>query len=90
MVICWWGGIALAVSLKKDAHQFGRAKNIAILGLTLNLMIWLLAFLVIGGEWFLMYQSATWNGQMAAFRMFTIVGVVLLIVVQPDDERQKV
>jgi predicted small integral membrane protein len=89
MVICWWGGIALAVSLKKDAHQFGQAKNIAVLGLTLNLMIWLVAFLVVGGEWFLMYQSPTWNGQMAAFRMFTVVGVVLLLLVQPDDERQK-
>jgi|HubBroStandDraft_1064217.scaffolds.fasta_scaffold39868_2 predicted small integral membrane protein len=33
-------------------------------------------------EWFLMWQSKMWNGQEEAFRMFAIVGVVFLIVVQ--------
>jgi predicted small integral membrane protein len=89
MVLCWCGGIGLAVSLAKDPVQFKRAKDIAVAGLTLNLMIWLAAFLVVGGEWFLMWQSKTWNGQMAAWRMFTIVGIVLLLLVQPDDEREK-
>jgi predicted small integral membrane protein len=31
-----------------------------------------------------MWQSHTWNGQEEAFRMFTIVGVVFLIVVQRE------
>lgn len=35
-----------------------------------------------------MWQSPTWNGQEAAFRMFTVVGLVLLIVLQPDGEAQ--
>ena len=43
-----------------------------------------LAFLDVGGGWFLMWQSKMWNGQEEAFRMFTIVGVVLLIVVQRE------
>jgi predicted small integral membrane protein len=87
-VVCWWGGIGLATSCRKDWPTFRRAQNIAIVGLTLNLMLWLLAFLVVGGEWFLMWQSKTWNGQMAAWRMFTIVGIVLLVLVQPDEERE--
>jgi predicted small integral membrane protein len=33
-----------------------------------------------------MWQSKTWNGQEAAFRMFTVVGIVLLFLVQPEDE----
>ena len=33
-----------------------------------------------GVEWFLMWQSKIWN----AFRMFTIVGVVFLVVVQRE------
>ena len=37
-----------------------------------------------GGEWFLMWQSKMWNGQEEAFRMFTIVGVVFLVVVQRE------
>jgi predicted small integral membrane protein len=50
--------------------------------------MWLVAFLSIGGEWFLMWQSKMWNGQDAAFRMFAVVGVVLLLVAQPDSEGQ--
>ncbi len=46
--------------------------------------MWLVAFLDVGGEWFLMWQSQRWNGQEEAFRMFTIVGVVFLIVVQRE------
>ena len=87
--LCWWGGIGLAVALKKGAQQFAGAKNIAIAGLTLNLLLWLVAFLIVGGEWFLMWQSKTWNGQEAAFRMFTVLGIVLLLPVQPEDERQR-
>jgi predicted small integral membrane protein len=46
--------------------------------------MWLLAFLDVGGEWFLMWQSKMWNGQEEAFRMFTVVGVVFLVVVQGE------
>ena len=56
--------------------------------LTLSLLMWLLAFLAVGGEWFLMWQSKTWNGQDAAFRMFTVVGIVLVLVALPDSEEQ--
>jgi predicted small integral membrane protein len=37
----------------------------------------------------LMWQSKTWNGQEAAFRMFTVVGIVLLLVVQRDSEKSQ-
>ena len=46
------------------------------------------AFLSVGGEWFLMWQSKNWNGQDAAFRMFTVIGIVLLFLVQQDVEEQ--
>ncbi len=48
--------------------------------------MWLVAFLSVGGEWFLMWQSKTWNGQDAAFRMFMVVGLVLLLIAQPDAD----
>ena len=48
--------------------------------------MWFVAFLTIGAEWFLMWQSPTWNGQEAAFRMFTLVGIVLILLVTKDDE----
>jgi predicted small integral membrane protein len=39
------------------------------MALTLLLPMWLVAFLDVGGEWFLMLQWNTWNGQEEAFRM---------------------
>ena len=86
MFLCWWGGIRLARALQGTAPAFNRAKHLAIGGLALALLMWLVAFLSIGGEWFLMWQSKTWNGQDAAFRMFTVIGIVLLLLAQPDGE----
>jgi len=73
---------------RRTAADFNRAKRIAIIALTLALLMWLVAFLSVGGEWFLMWQSKTWNGQDAALRMFTVIGILLLLVAQPDAEHQ--
>ena len=86
MILCCWGGWRLAKSLKGDAKAFRAAKSVAIAGLTLSLLLWLVAFLSVGGEWFLMWQSKMWNGQEAAFRMFAVVGIVLVLLVQPEAE----
>ena len=88
-ILCWWGGFRLAMALKKDASAFRQAKNLAIAGLTLNLLMWLVPFLTVGGEWFLMWQSKVWNGEQSAFRMFTVVGIILLLLLQPEAEEQR-
>ena len=88
MLLCWWGGICLARALRGTAEAFQRAKRVSIAALTLSLLMWLVAFLAVGGEWFLMWQSKSWNGQDAAFRMFTVVGIVLLLVAQAEAEDQ--
>jgi predicted small integral membrane protein len=88
MLLSWWGGLRLSRALFGSAGSFHQAKRISIAALCLALLMWLVAFLSLGGEWFLMWQSKTWNGQDAAFRMFTVVGIVLLFVAQPDGEEQ--
>jgi len=88
MLLCWWGGVRLATMLSASAGDFQRSKGVAIAALTLGLLMWLVAFLSIGGEWFLMWQSKTWNGQETAFRMFTVVGIVLLLVARPEPAEQ--
>jgi predicted small integral membrane protein len=85
MILCWWGGARMAAAVG-SAETFSRAKNLAILALTLGLLQWSVAFLSVGGEWFLMWQSKSWNGQDAAFRMFTVIGVVLLLVALKDED----
>lgn len=80
------GALKLWSARGASAADWQRAKSIATAGLVLNLLLWFLAFITIGGEWFLMWQSAKWNGQNAAFRMFACLGLILIFLQQRDDE----
>jgi predicted small integral membrane protein len=88
MVLCWWGGLRMLGARKGSIAEFHQAKRVGVVALTVGLLLWLFAFLSVGGEWFLMWQSKTWNGQDAAFRMFTVIGIVLLLIAQPEAEGQ--
>ena len=43
-------------------------------------------FLVVAGEYFAMWQSQTWNGQEAAFRIIMVMLGVLIFVTLPDRD----
>jgi len=88
MILLWWGVVRLLHAMQLPAAAFNLAKRVAIMALTLSMLMWLVAFLTIGGEWFLMWQSRAWNGEEAAFRMFAVVGLVLLVLLQPDSDAQ--
>ena len=87
-LLCWWGGFRLARAQSATATSFQQAARVSLAGLTVSLLLWLVAFQAMGGEWFLMWQSKSWNGMADAFRMFAVVGVVLLIVLQPDTPEE--
>jgi len=88
MLLCWAGAIRLASALTATSVAFHQVKRTAIIALALSLLMWLVAFLSVGAEWFLMWQSKTWNGQEAAFRMFTIIALILIFVTLPDTDEQ--
>jgi predicted small integral membrane protein len=88
MVILWAGSYQLTRRLHDSPEQFEAAKRVPLIGLTLSMLMWLVAFLTIGAEWFLMWQSPIWNGQEAASRMFTVVGIILLFLMQPERSTQ--
>lgn len=75
-------------ALRLPAPAFNAAKFVPAVALTASLLLWLVAFLAIGGEWFLMWQSHAWNGQEAAFRNFTVIALVFLLLLQPDTDGQ--
>jgi predicted small integral membrane protein len=87
-VLFWWGFANLVKARHLTASKFNAAKRIPIVALTSSLLMWLVGFLSVGGEWFLMWQSRAWNGQEAAFRNFAVVALVLLVVLQPDTDLQ--
>ena len=63
---------------------FVRSKNVAVIGLTTCLLIWLVGFIAIGGEWFGMWMSTQWNGIESAFRFSALILGILIFVVLPE------
>ncbi len=82
--LCWWGAVALLKTLRGTAAEFHAAKSVGVVALTSGMLQWFIAFLCVGAEWFLMWQSKTWNGQEAAFRMFAVEGIVLVVLLLPE------
>ncbi|MBP1178146.1 DUF2165 family protein [Methylobacterium sp. PvR107] len=80
----WLGAIQMLRHLTEAGPRFARAKAPAIVGLSTGFLIWQAGFLGIGGEWFGMWMSKTWNGQESAFRFAMTVLGVLIYLVQPD------
>src|SRR5690625_270353 len=85
-ILCWAGAWCLFKRVNGSARDFNRGKSVAIAGLVLGFLIWQVGFMSVGGEWFGMWMSSQWNGVPDAFRFFITIGVVLIILIQPDPE----
>lgn len=83
---CLNGSRLLVKNLKKSAVEFHASKNWAVAGLTIGILIWFLGFEVIGGEWFAMWQSKTWNGLAAAERILSFMVLVLILLHLKEEE----
>ncbi|APF89259.1 DUF2165 family protein [Ralstonia pseudosolanacearum] len=80
------GGVAMWRARRLPAEAFRRAKALVYAGATLSFLLWFFGFMVVGGEWFLMWQSRTWNGLQSAFRIDLSILGVLIFVNQPDPD----
>ena len=85
-LLCIAGAWNLFAARARPAAEFNQAKALAIAGITAGFALYFFGFLVIGGEWFQMWQSATWNGQEAAFRFAAVFGLVLIYVTIKDGD----
>ncbi|NPE26932.1 DUF2165 domain-containing protein [Methanococcoides sp. SA1] len=73
--------LAALLLLKGSLQMFKKNKSgqtCAIKGLLISMIIWFGYFITVGGEWFAMWQSSSWNGLDPAFRMFVISGIIFL------------
>ena len=81
-----------AIGLLKNIHsrlEFNRAKNWVCLGCLVGFLLWFFGFIVVGGEWFCMWQSEKWNGVEAAFRFVVLIMLTLLFITMPESENDK-
>ncbi|MEU1593875.1 DUF2165 domain-containing protein [Streptomyces sp. NPDC005708] len=65
------------------ARRHPRARQLSTVGMLMLLLLFGAGFIAIGGEWFAMWQSKTWNGLDAATRVVVLCGVVLLVTHLP-------
>lgn len=85
--LCFLGcGGKLLMNVGAPAQTFHRAKMLGVVGATLGFATWFVGFMVVGGEWFTMWQSSIWNGQQSAFRFYMTMLAVLIFLMQPDGE----
>ncbi|MFF7976785.1 DUF2165 family protein [Streptomyces sp. NPDC007905] len=68
-------------------RDFGRARRFSTYGLLMLVLLFGAGFIAIGGEWFAMWQSKTWNGLDAATRVFLLSGVALIVNQLPGGQR---
>jgi predicted small integral membrane protein len=71
---------------RRPAAAFNAAKQYVVIGVGLGFLLWFTGFMVVGGEWFMMWQSKQWNGQEAAFRFYMTLLAVGIFVSLPDGD----
>lgn len=69
-------------------RHYSVGKSAATIGLGLAFSLWFIGFIAIGGEWFLMWQSQTWNGIGTSFNIVEVALIILLFVTTAPDEPQ--
>ena len=85
------GGIKLFLRRDADAATFNRAKRWGYGAYGVGFLIWFIGFIVIGSEWFAMWQSSTWNGKDTAMPLAILWAgfAVLLALGDPVTEKDE-
>jgi predicted small integral membrane protein len=84
--LCGIGAWNLLQRIWGSAAAFNGGKSIAVFGLLLGFLLWQVGFMTVGGEWFGMWESKTWNGIESAFHFVAVIAIVLVFVALPDGE----
>ncbi len=79
-----WLGVAALWRSRSNPAQFSKSKRLAGYALLLGVVLWFGGFIVVGGEWFLMWQSDVWNGIESAFRIAVFFTIVLIFLAADD------
>ena len=77
-ILIFVGVVRMLGNLKAGEMAFKKSGTYLKTGLCMGVMLWFTFFVSVGGEWFLMWQSKTWNGQLTAF-LLSICFLLFLI-----------
>lgn len=85
------GGVKLFLRRNASAAEYDRARAWGYGAYAMGLAIWFFGFIVIGSEWFAMWQSSTWNGKDTAMPLailWAAFAVLLALNEQWHSERE--
>jgi predicted small integral membrane protein len=78
------GSIKMIINIKNEPSNFQQSKKDSFIGLALGIALWFIGFEVIGGEWFSIWQSSTWNGLNSANRIVIFYAITYTIMLIPE------
>jgi predicted small integral membrane protein len=80
-ILCLAGASNIFRHRNDGADDFHKSKTIALWGLTIALALYLIGFMVVGAEWFAMWQSPKWrrSDESAVGRFATVRSELLLV-----------
>jgi predicted small integral membrane protein len=80
-----WAFVAWVAALRAG-RGYERPRRLSTLGWIMILLLFASGFIVIGGEWFQMWQSQDWNGLDPALQNVVIAGLALIIAHLPSRD----
>ena len=83
-LLCSTGAVKMWRARNLNAKEFNNAKILGLAGCAVGLLLWFGGFIVVAGEWFLMWQHRTGTLE-HAFRFVGSIGLVMLIVSVKDE-----
>jgi predicted small integral membrane protein len=89
-----WGGIA-GLRATDSAAAWSASQRASLLGCSVGLLVFWFGFIVVGGNWWIMFLNPQWNGIEPAFQNATLtLGTVLAILLvaaagETRDERRE-
>ncbi|WP_139415783.1 DUF2165 domain-containing protein [Agromyces laixinhei] len=93
-VIVWESATAIALIaavvfwIRERHHGYRVARALSTIGLLMLLALFMGGFITIGGEWFQMWKSTSWNGLDPAFRNSVLALIALVIIHLPSAHWQ--
>lgn len=80
----WIATVKMMARLRSTSAAFTQAKLLGYYAFILALLLWFVGFIVVGSEWFAMWQSETWNGKQTAMDIVEVVGIFLVVYLLPE------
>lgn len=85
-VLAWIGSIMMIRHLKASAEHFSQAKSFGFYSYSVALAVWFFGFIIIGSEWFAMWQSTAWNGKQTAMDVTEVmIGFAIILSLREKD-----